>query len=167
MRVRTLSGARATSNPATVALPASIGRSVVSIRSVVVLPAPLGPRKPKIAPRETAKLTPLTASTAPRRDANRLRRSCASMTSGIAAPFLERRFAGMLHPRRAGWRRGVRELAGMDRPPPFDAAELAGGDLGDQLLDVVELGLLHPCGVLRLHPQQARQAATLDVLDRK
>jgi hypothetical protein len=72
------------------AVPASIGRSVVSMRSVVVLPAPLGPRKPKISPRDTAKLTPRTASTVPRRDANCLRSSCASMTSCIAGPFLER-----------------------------------------------------------------------------
>ena len=35
----------------------------MSIRSVVVLPAPLGPRKPKISPRCTSKLTPRTAST--------------------------------------------------------------------------------------------------------
>ena len=35
----------------------------VSILIVVVLPAPFGPRKPKISPRGTSKLTPCTAST--------------------------------------------------------------------------------------------------------
>jgi hypothetical protein len=33
---------------------------------VVVLPAPLGPRKPKTSPLATSKLTPRTASTAPK-----------------------------------------------------------------------------------------------------
>src|SRR5258708_10618455 len=42
-------------------------RSPQSIRSVVVLPAPLAPRKPKISPRATAKLTPSTAVTTPYR----------------------------------------------------------------------------------------------------
>ncbi len=37
--------------------------SVASIRRVVVLPAPLGPRKPKISPAPTARSTPRTAST--------------------------------------------------------------------------------------------------------
>src|SRR5438270_7018528 len=36
-----------------------------NIRSVVVLPAPLAPRKPKISPRPTWKLTPSTARVAP------------------------------------------------------------------------------------------------------
>ena len=36
----------ATSKPATLALPPVGGSSVVSIRTVVDLPAPLGPRKP-------------------------------------------------------------------------------------------------------------------------
>ena len=35
---------------------------VVRIEIVVVLPAPLGPRRPKISPRGTWKLTPSTAS---------------------------------------------------------------------------------------------------------
>src|SRR6476661_7735356 len=38
-----------------------------SMRSVVVLPAPLAPRKPKISPRATEKLTPSTALTTPYR----------------------------------------------------------------------------------------------------
>src|SRR5262245_22320921 len=40
------------------------------MRSVVVLPAPLGPRKPTISPARTAKSTPRTASTAPCRVRN-------------------------------------------------------------------------------------------------
>ncbi|AKZ58175.1 hypothetical protein SAM23877_5130 [Streptomyces ambofaciens ATCC 23877] len=39
--------------------------SVVSIRRVVVLPAPLGPRKPRISPARTVRSMPRTASTGP------------------------------------------------------------------------------------------------------
>ena len=47
------------------------GRSrVVSMRSVVVLPAPLGPRKPTSSPGATSMSTPATATTAPRRVRN-------------------------------------------------------------------------------------------------
>ena len=35
--------------------PKSMGRSVVNMRRVVVLPAPLGPRNPKISPLFTSK----------------------------------------------------------------------------------------------------------------
>ena len=48
-----------------VAEPAVGCSSVVSIRSVVVLPAPFGPRKPTISPGSTTKSTPQTASTRP------------------------------------------------------------------------------------------------------
>ena len=40
--------------------------SPASILSVVVLPAPFGPRKPTTSPRSTVKLTPATARTSPR-----------------------------------------------------------------------------------------------------
>ena len=36
-----------------------------SMEMAVVLPAPLGPRKPNISPRRTVKVRPLTASTLP------------------------------------------------------------------------------------------------------
>jgi hypothetical protein len=49
------------SNPATRAVPAVGGRSVVSMCTVVDLPAPFGPKKPKIAPLETNRSTPSTA----------------------------------------------------------------------------------------------------------
>src|ERR1017187_2464862 len=81
MRERTRSGALQTTKPATVALPPSIGSNVVSMRSVVVLPAPLGPRKPKISPRFTSILTPRTALIAdPRRPRKLLRRSRVEIT---------------------------------------------------------------------------------------
>ena len=45
-----------------------VGRSSVqSMPMVVVLPAPLGPRKPKTSPAATRKLTPATAWRAPKR----------------------------------------------------------------------------------------------------
>ena len=51
------------SAPATSAVPEVGGSSVVSIRSVVVLPAPLGPRKATSSPGSMSMSTPLTAST--------------------------------------------------------------------------------------------------------
>jgi len=42
-------------------LPPSMGSRVASICSIVVLPAPLGPRTPKISPRRTRRSTPSTA----------------------------------------------------------------------------------------------------------
>ena len=49
--------------PSNDALPLVGEMRPVSILIVVVLPAPFGPRKPKISPRFTVKLTPRTAST--------------------------------------------------------------------------------------------------------
>src|SRR6266540_693037 len=53
-----------------VALPASGVTSPSSIRSVVVLPAPFGPRNPVIDPWSTVKLRSSTAVTAPKRIVN-------------------------------------------------------------------------------------------------
>ena len=50
MRFLTSRGCSRTSKPATVAVPAVGGRKQVSMRMVVVFPAPLGPRKPTIWP---------------------------------------------------------------------------------------------------------------------
>ena len=46
-------------------LPASGFISVYNMRSVVVLPAPFGPRRPVISPSRAVKLTPSTALTLP------------------------------------------------------------------------------------------------------
>src|ERR1700688_97223 len=64
---RTWRGWRATSKPATNAWPSVGGISVVSILTIVVLPAPLGPSSPKTSPRRTSKLTLSTAVKAPKR----------------------------------------------------------------------------------------------------
>src|SRR5580704_10977512 len=64
---RTCRGWRATSKPATNACPPLGGINVVSIRTSVVLPAPLGPSSPKTSPRRTSKLTLSTAVKAPKR----------------------------------------------------------------------------------------------------
>src|SRR5215470_884034 len=53
MRFLTSRGRSRTSKPATVAVPALGGRKQVSMRMVVVLPAPLGPRNPTIWPFST------------------------------------------------------------------------------------------------------------------
>ena len=50
IRRRTPAGSRATSTPATSARPPSARSSVVRIRTAVVLPAPLGPSRPKTLP---------------------------------------------------------------------------------------------------------------------
>ena len=65
MRWRAASGSRATSTPATRAVPEVIDSSVVSMRIMVDLPAPFGPRKPKISPDCTRRSTPRTALTTP------------------------------------------------------------------------------------------------------
>ena len=52
--------------PATRAVP-DVGRvSVVIMRTVVVLPAPLGPRRPSTVPSGTTKDTPSTATVSPK-----------------------------------------------------------------------------------------------------
>src|SRR5712691_10506590 len=65
MARRTASGSFCTSCPATRAVPAVIGISVVIIRMRVDLPAPFGPSSPKISPSFTSKETSLTAVKSP------------------------------------------------------------------------------------------------------
>src|SRR6185437_12665608 len=64
---RTRTGSRATSKPATNPWPEVGTISVVSIRLSVVLPAPLGPRRPNNSPRRTSKVTWSTAVNSPKR----------------------------------------------------------------------------------------------------
>ena len=59
---RTSSGFRVTDQPAISAVAGRRPRSVASIRSVVVLPAPFGPTSPKISPSSMSRSTPATAS---------------------------------------------------------------------------------------------------------
>src|SRR5579871_3279378 len=82
MRRRTSTGSRRRSAPATIAVPAVGSSSVVSMRSVVVFPAPFGPRNPTISPAFTSRSTPRTASTSPRLVLNVL----ASPTAEIIVP---------------------------------------------------------------------------------
>src|ERR1700756_4413657 len=67
MRSRTPSGSSRTFKPRTDPSPPLKGRRPVSILMTVVLPLPFGPRKPKISPLRTWKLTSLTATTWPKR----------------------------------------------------------------------------------------------------
>src|SRR5579859_1117002 len=83
MRSRTWSDWVRRSRPATRAVPPVGGISVASMRSVVVLPAPLGPRKLHISPAFTARSTPATASTTRLPDLKVRRRPCVSMTSAV------------------------------------------------------------------------------------
>src|ERR1700686_2259 len=63
----TSSGCVATSKPPTIARPEVGGNSPQRIRMVVDLPAPLGPRNPKISPRFTSSETRSTAVKSPKR----------------------------------------------------------------------------------------------------
>ncbi len=67
---------RTGSRPSTAIEPLSGARRPSTHSMVVVLPAPLGPMRPKISPRATSKLTPSTASVRP----YDLRRACTRMT---------------------------------------------------------------------------------------
>src|SRR4051794_34386049 len=65
IRARTAGASATTSRPATRALPASGSSSVARMRTVVVLPAPLGPRTPRTVPGATARSTPSSARVGP------------------------------------------------------------------------------------------------------
>src|SRR5215472_4166819 len=65
MRSRTASESVRTSKPSTWAEPPLRGSRPVSILMTVVFPLPLGPRKPKISPFSTRKLTSFTAAKLP------------------------------------------------------------------------------------------------------
>src|SRR5260370_1409833 len=77
MRSRTASESVRTSKPSTKAEPLLSGNRPVSILMTVVFPLPLGPRKPKISPFSTRKLTSLTAVKLPKRRT----RFCAEMAA--------------------------------------------------------------------------------------
>src|SRR3954454_718126 len=109
MRSFTATGSAVTSIPSTVTRPA-LGRTrVVIVPIVVVLPAPLGPSRPKISPSWTVKSIPATASGPS--DRYRLRRPStttmsptrgslpAARENAVPAPvsFGNRRIAGMEH----------------------------------------------------------------------
>src|ERR1700751_6098844 len=81
MRSRMAAGWDASSQPATRAVPPLGGNSVASMRSVVVLPAPLGPRKPNISPARTRRSTPSTTTTSRCRDLKTRRRPRVSITA--------------------------------------------------------------------------------------
>src|SRR5208337_382425 len=98
---RTASGSRPTSCPATTARP-DVGLSRPhSMRMVVDLPAPLGPRKPKTSPLGISRLSRSTATKSP----NRLRRFsittellCSAMRRASASYSIDKKvFDGRLH----------------------------------------------------------------------
>src|SRR2546428_258897 len=66
-RRRSAVASRVTSRPSTRATPPSGTSSVARIDSSVVLPAPLGPSRPKMAPRSTCSDTPRSAAVSRRR----------------------------------------------------------------------------------------------------
>src|SRR5256885_10614829 len=87
MRRLTSAASPTTSTPATRALPAVGGRRVQRMRTVVVLPAPFGPRKPKISPGAMNRSIPRTASTPPLKVRFRSCVWMASVPSAMRAPY--------------------------------------------------------------------------------
>src|SRR6202022_2616006 len=117
-----------------------------SMRRVVVLPAPLGPRNPKISPDRTVRSTPATASTTRFRVLNTRLRPCVSIEASIASPDSTdiRRGNGV-----AAWCRLLRDL----RPqlcrlqrPSQDRWPWVGGRQSD---DPAEPGAAHASAELR------------------
>ena len=62
---RSAAASRTTSRPSTVAVPDVGSSSVVSTRTAVVLPAPLGPSRPRTVPAGASRSTPSSARTSP------------------------------------------------------------------------------------------------------
>ena len=60
-------GLTAVLTPNTIAMPPAGLSNVVSMRIVVVLPAPFGPRSPNVSPAEICRLTRSTATCCPKR----------------------------------------------------------------------------------------------------
>src|SRR5260370_12966688 len=130
MRSRTDSESVRISKPSTWALRPLRGKRPVSILMTVVFPLPLGPRKPKISPFSTRKLTSLTAVKLPKR---RTRCSAEMATSpfncGVAATALIPRF--QFH---------IGSHAGKDAAGGIIDADFFANDLGNPLL-----ACLHIC----------------------
>src|SRR4051794_12398832 len=113
MRGFTSSARVATSTPRTIACPPSGARSPSRISTVVVLPAPFGPSRPKISPAATWKSMPSTATMSP----YRLISPRTSTTGPVGADPVAT--IGRWYRRRTGRRR--RSLAGSVEPPaPVD-----------------------------------------------
>src|SRR6266542_4012482 len=108
MRLFTRSGSAATSAPATIAVPLVGRMRPQSMRMVVVLPEPLGPRMPKISPAWIVNETWSTAVTAPKR----LPRSRSSTTTRESGSVMAGAARALLRaipcPRRGSWPTGRR-----------------------------------------------------------
>src|SRR4051795_12444112 len=127
MRSLIRSASVATSKPTTVALPPVGSRIPQSMRMVVDLPAPFGPRTPKISPRSTVSETSRTAT---RRPKVRDRFSVLTMGSALIA------CSGLRPPRLAT------HCKARSSPLPGGHVSLQGGEGGssgvEQLLRVVD-----------------------------
>jgi hypothetical protein len=116
---RAASGSEVTSTPATRADPEVMVIRVVSMRTVVDLPAPFGPRNPKTSPSATPRSTPRTASTVPLRPRNCLTSWVASTARAIRSTLAPAVWPpqGIWSASRArsGSRRGAGAVHGVDR----------------------------------------------------
>jgi hypothetical protein len=127
---RPLSGRRG--SPATIADPAVGAIRVPSIRTVVVFPAPLGPRKPNTSPAETLNETSSTATRSPKRFVRCSTTSAGSPESGGSRRRIGAGSGGSRTPdtclSSGGGAGGSSALAGeadSARPPPVRSATTA------------------------------------------
>ena len=135
MRRRTSPGDVATSSPARRARPDVGCSSVQRILMVVVLPAPFGPRNPKISPAPTEKPMPRTASTSPyflaRSSTSMAAASCGRVASGAGGsaatpPWRCGRSAPGRAPRRRSCVARRQRAGGIGRGRVADAARTPG-----------------------------------------
>ena len=151
IRRRTSAGSPATSIPATLALPAVRGSRVQSIRTVVVFPAPFGPRKPNTSPAATSRSISRTASMPPLNVRFRARVSTAwiPVTRGFDAAR-----AGRERPSARTARRRRRTWPARRRDCPASG----GGSRRGASVRVLRNGLPGPEGVLSSLPQVSQEA---------
>src|SRR5687768_14771161 len=86
MAHRAETGPRAMSTSPTITRPAVGRRKPVIIRMVVVLPAPLGPRRPSTSPGWASKLTSSTATVAPKRLVTPSTSTLVPLMTGLGRP---------------------------------------------------------------------------------
>src|SRR5688572_17640062 len=128
MRARTSAGRVRMSKPTTRAVPDVGGMRVVSMRRLVDLPAPFGPRNATSSPRATSKVRSVTASTVLPFTVKRLVSPCASMIDSFAMPSTLGAIADTYGPRCAAVLTHVRydDTGALAAQPAADAPSLAG-----------------------------------------
>src|SRR5205809_1597350 len=156
MRGFSRSGSRTASTPRTRTSPRSGSRRPSRTSTVVVLPAPLGPSRPKIVPAWTSKLTPSTARVSPYAlcsPATRMTGSAAAAVGLLTWPMVPCRLLRSEPLAEVGRHGGV--VAELLVQALGVRTVMAGGDLGERRADLA-------AQALRLLHQQPADAALAD-----